>query len=145
MDADVPRLVVTAAVIERGDAFLVTRRVRGTHLEGYWEFPGGKCDPGESHAACLARELVEELGARGRIGAEIFSIAHAYPERIVELHFFACELDDEPRPLIGQEMRWVTRAELGSLQFPPADAELLRQLRRRPSITQEDERNHTGE
>ena len=128
MDADLPRLVVTAAVIERDDAFLVTRRLKGTHLEGYWEFPGGKCDPGESHRACLERELREELGVQGRVGAEIFSISHAYPERIVELHFFACDLDGEPRPLIGQEMRWAARAELGSLQFPPADAELLERL-----------------
>lgn len=128
MDADLPRVVVTAAVVERNGAWLVTRRLAGTHLEGCWEFPGGKCDPGESHAACLERELVEELGARSRIGAEIFSVAYAYPERIVELHFFACELVDEPRPLIGQEMRWVTRAELTALQFPPADAELLKRL-----------------
>jgi 8-oxo-dGTP diphosphatase len=130
MDADLPRLVVTAAVIERDDAFLVTRRLKGTHLEGYWEFPGGKCEAGESHRACLERELREELGVRSRAGAEIFSIAHAYPERIVELHFFACDLDGEPRPLIGQEMRWARRAELGSLQFPPADAELLERLMR---------------
>ena len=130
MDADLPRLVVTAAVIERDDAFLVTRRLKGTHLEGYWEFPGGKCEAGESHRACLERELREELGVLSRVGAEIFSIAHAYPERTVELHFFACDLDGEPRPLIGQEMRWAGRAELGSLQFPPADAELLERLMR---------------
>ena len=130
MDADPSRMVVTAAVIERNGAFLVTRRLAGTHLEGYWEFPGGKCDRGESHTACLERELAEELGARSRIGAEIFSVAHAYPERIVELHFFACELADEPRPLIGQEIRWVTRAELRTLRFPPADAELLELLQR---------------
>ena len=128
MSAELPRLVVTAAVIERNGAFLVTRRLKGTHLEGCWEFPGGKCDPGESHEACLRRELVEELGARSRIGAEIFSISHAYPERIVELHFFACALEDEPRALIGQEMRWVGRSDLRTLEFPPADAELLRLL-----------------
>lgn len=132
MPVDLPRLVVTAAVIEKDDAFLVTRRLEGTHLEGYWEFPGGKCDPGESHAECLRRELVEELGTPSRIGAEIFSIAHAYPEGIVELHFFECELEDEPRPLIGQQMRWVKRAELGTLQFPPADAELLHRLQSTP-------------
>jgi 8-oxo-dGTP diphosphatase len=128
VSAELPRLVVTAAVIERNGAFLVTRRLKGTHLEGCWEFPGGKCDPGESHEACLRRELVEELGARSRIGAEIFSISHAYPERIVELHFFACALEDEPRALIGQEMRWVGRSDLRTLEFPPADAELLRLL-----------------
>ena len=119
------RIVVTAAVIERDDRFLVTRRLKGTHLEGCWEFPGGKRDPGESHEDCLTRELIEELGARSRIGAEIFSTAHDYPERTVELHFFTCDLLDDPRPLIGQEMRWVRRADLNALAFPPADAELL--------------------
>ena len=49
-------IVVTAALVERGGCFLVTRRQKGVHLEGYWEFPGGKCEPGESLAACLARE-----------------------------------------------------------------------------------------
>lgn len=122
------RVVVTAAVIERDGAFLVTRRLEGTHLEGYWEFPGGKCDPGESHQDCLSRELVEELGARSRVGREILATSHAYTERVVELHFFACDLLDDPRPLIGQEMRWVPRGELRALAFPPADAELLDRL-----------------
>jgi 8-oxo-dGTP diphosphatase len=130
MPAD--RIVVTAAVIERDDRFLVTRRLKGTHLEGVWEFPGGKCDPGESHEDCLRRELIEELGAHSVIGAEILSTSHAYPERIVELHFFTCDLVDEPRALIGQEMRWVRRTDLHTLQFPPADSELLHTLQRQP-------------
>ena len=56
-------IVVAAAVIERGGQFLVTRRQPGTHLAGHWEFPGGKCEPGETLAACLARELREELAS----------------------------------------------------------------------------------
>ena len=67
--ADDRRIVVAAAVIERDGRFLVTRRQAGVHLEGYWEFPGGKCEPGETLDACLARELREELdvdGARRR-------------------------------------------------------------------------------
>ncbi len=126
-----PRVVVTAAVIERGGAFLVTRRVKGVHLEGYWEFPGGKCEPGESHTACLEREIVEELGAAVRVGAEVFSIAHEYPDRVVELHFFGCELIGEPRAMMAQEMRWVPREALTSLRFPPADDELIRRLSER--------------
>lgn len=121
----VPHIVVTAAVVERDGTFLLTRRIRGTHLEGFWEFPGGKCELDESHAACLEREILEELDTGVRVGREIFSITHHYPERIVELHFFQCELTGDPRPLIGQEMRWVSRAELKSLQFPPADDELI--------------------
>jgi len=54
-----PRLVVTAAIVERDGAFLVTRRPDGTHLEGHWEFPGGKCEPGETLAECLLREMLE--------------------------------------------------------------------------------------
>lgn len=121
----VEHIVVTAAVIERDGTFLLTRRLRGTHLEGAWEFPGGKCEPGETYHACLEREIREELNAALRIGREILSIAHPYPERTVELHFFACDLLAEPRPMIGQEMRWVPRAELKLLEFPPADAELI--------------------
>jgi 8-oxo-dGTP diphosphatase len=125
-----PRIVVTAAVIERGGAFLVTRRLKGAHLEDCWEFPGGKCGPGESHTACIKREILEELGTLVRVGPEIFAVEHEYPERIVELHFFACELKGEPTPLLGQEMRWVRREELHTLDFPPADAELIEVLRR---------------
>ena len=122
-------IVVTAAVIERDGCFLVTRRQKGVHLEGYWEFPGGKCDAGESLAACLARELREELDVDARVGVEVFTTSHSYPDRTVELHFFQCALQGEPRPLIGQEMRWVPRAELGSFEFPPADAKLIEILR----------------
>ncbi len=56
-------VVVTAAVVERDGCYLVTRRKKGVHLEGLWEFPGGKCEREESLADCLRRELVEELGA----------------------------------------------------------------------------------
>ena len=123
---DLPRLVVTAAVIEDGGAFLVTRRQRGVHLEGFWEFPGGKCEPGESHSASLEREILEELGVAVRVGREVFTVAHPYLDRIVELHFFACTLEGEPRPLLGQDMRWVRREDLSALEFPPADEELIR-------------------
>jgi 8-oxo-dGTP diphosphatase len=128
--AGLPRIVVTAAVIERDGRYLVTRRLRGTHLEGLWEFPGGKCDADEPLAACLEREIAEELGTIVRIGAEIQHVVHAYPERIVELHFFRCELLGEPLSALGQEMRWVARHELASLEFPPADAELIAVLAR---------------
>jgi mutator protein MutT len=122
-------IVVTAAVIERDGRLLVTRRQAGVHLEGYWEFPGGKCDGAETLEACLARELREELDVDALIGEELFTTTHAYPERAVELHFFRCEVSGQPRPLLGQEMRWVRRDELRTLEFPPADEELIRRLR----------------
>jgi 8-oxo-dGTP diphosphatase len=125
-----PRIVVTAAVVQRNDSFLVTRRPRGIHLEGCWEFPGGKCEPGETHEECLAREILEELGTAIQIEQKLLTIAHDYPERSVELHFFACVLLGEPDARLGQEMRWVSRADLSSLDLPPADAELITLLQK---------------
>jgi 8-oxo-dGTP diphosphatase len=125
-----PRIIVTAAVIRRGDEFFVTRRHKGVHLEGFWEFPGGKCDEDESLASCLVREIREELDVGVQVGAELLSCTHEYPERLIELHFFECVLDGEPRAMLGQEMRWVPRTELRSLQFPPADDELIDLLER---------------
>ena len=121
-------IVVAAAVIEDHGCFFLTRRQKGTHLAGCWEFPGGKCEPGETLVACLKRELLEELGADASIGDEILRVAHDYPDRSVELHFMACSLLNSPVPLLGQEMRWVPRAELTSLDLPPADAELIERL-----------------
>jgi 8-oxo-dGTP diphosphatase len=129
----VTTIVVTAAVIERDGAFLVTRRLKGTHLEGVWEFPGGKCELGEPLDACLWRELSEELAVRSVVGAEIFHVAHDYPDRRIELHFFACTLLDEPVPQLGQDMQWVVRERLRDLEFPPADDELIARLSQ-PSI-----------
>lgn len=123
-----PRILVAAAVIERDGAYLVTRRPRGAHLEGYWEFPGGKCEAGESLARCLEREIREELDAQVIVGTEIHSVPHAYPDRTVELHFLACVLVGEPRSALGQEIQWVKRADLGALRFPPADDELIARL-----------------
>lgn len=122
-------IVVLAGVIEQDGAFLLTRRLKGTHLAGTWEFPGGKCEPEESHEACLRRELAEELGVDAAVGEEIFTITHAYAERTVELHFRRCTLNGTPQPLLGQEMKWATREELHTLEFPEADRELIERLR----------------
>jgi 8-oxo-dGTP diphosphatase len=121
-------IVVAAAVVERDGRFLLTRRLTGTHLAGTWEFPGGKCEPGESPEDCLRRELVEELAVECTVGGRVFVTRHAYPERTVELHFFSAMLDGEPVPQLGQEMLWVPRAELKSLELPEADADLIRLL-----------------
>jgi 8-oxo-dGTP diphosphatase len=125
-----PRLVivVVAAVIEQDGSFLVTRRLEGTHLGGLWEFPGGKIASGESHADGLTREIREELDADVEVGALLLETQFDYAERAVSLHFYHCTLRGTPRPLLGQEMKWVPRSELRALDFPPADAELIRRL-----------------
>jgi 8-oxo-dGTP diphosphatase len=126
--SDRRHVLVTAAVIERDGAFLMTRRLEGTHLAGHWEFPGGKCRKGETLEASLIREIHEELGADIVVGLEILASTHEYPERVVELRFFRCELKSEPKPVLGQALRWVPRADLGSFPLPPADNELVWRL-----------------
>jgi mutator protein MutT len=121
-------VIVVAAVIEANEQFLVTRRQAGVHLAGMWEFPGGKIDRDEPHAAALRRELREDLDVEVDVGERVYHTVHAYDDRTVELHFYRCGLKGEPRPLLGQQMRWVPRGELATLGFPPADTELIQML-----------------
>jgi mutator protein MutT len=121
-------ITVVAGIIEREGRFLLGRRRDGTHLAGYWEFPGGKVQPGESHAESLRREIHEELGCDSRIGELVLSTTFEYPGRSIELHFFSCAIDGEPRAELGQELRWVRREELSAMQLPPADDELVQKL-----------------
>lgn len=121
-------ITVVAAVIEENGAFLVTRRPEGVHLGGLWEFPGGKVGAGETHAQALLRELREELDADADVGALLLETSHAYDDRTVSLHFYTCTLRGAPRAMLGQQMRWVRRDELRTLDFPPADEELIRRL-----------------
>ena len=118
-------LDVVAAVIVRDGRYLVTCRPQGTHLAGYWEFPGGKLDAGETHQAALVREMREELAVPVEVGGLVLTSTHHYPERSVSLYFYSCELGGEPRPLLGQQMRWVAPEDLNRLEFPPADEELI--------------------
>ncbi len=119
---------VVAAVIEDRGRFLLARRLAGTHLAGTWEFPGGKCEPGETHEACLVRELREELDVEAIVGPEILVTEHAYPERTVRLHFRECAIAGTPRAMLGQSLRWASRDELGSIAFPAADRTLVDRL-----------------
>ncbi|MSO45231.1 MAG: (deoxy)nucleoside triphosphate pyrophosphohydrolase [Acidobacteria bacterium] len=125
---DIVSIEVVAAVIEAGNRFLLTRRQAGVHLEGLWEFPGGKIEPGESHAEALRRELREELDADVDVHELVLQTTHEYPDRTVTLYFHRCVLRGVPRPMLGQAMRWVVREDLTTLGLPPADAELIRLL-----------------
>ena len=121
---------MTAAIIrdDRG-RYLITQRRRGSHLEGFWEFPGGKRDAGESLSACLRRELAEELGATFDVGTEVATVEWEYPDRTVVLHFFECRLEVgtiEPRE--SQAMAWVEPERLRDYEFPPADRALVDRL-----------------
>ena len=116
---------VVAAVVDDGGKYLVTRRQAGVHLAGMWEFPGGKVGEAETHAHALRREMVEELGVDVEVENLVLSTSHSYPDRTVALHFYKCRLLGQPVPQLGQQMRWVARPELRTLEFPPADADLI--------------------
>jgi mutator protein MutT len=121
-------LAVVAAVIEHADCFLLTRRQDGVHLAGHWEFPGGKVGAGETHAAALRREIIEELDTDVVVHELVLETGHEYPERTVTLFFYRCDLLGTPKPMLGQQMEWIPRAQLSSMLFPPADDELIRLL-----------------
>jgi mutator protein MutT len=123
--------MVVAAVIERDGRILITRRRVGAHLGGLWEFPGGKAESGESLEQALRREIREELDVDISVEAPIDTVAWQYPHKRVSIAFFRCFVRGEPRPLEGQEMMWVIASDLGSYEFPPADAELIARLTRR--------------
>ncbi len=124
------RVRVVAALIERGNEALVTRRHDKGERAGLWEFPGGKIEPGEAEAEALVRELAEELGVSVKVGALFGTVAHQYPDVHVELLLFRAELlpGKEPLPLQAAELRWVPLAELPALPFCEADVPLLRRL-----------------
>jgi 8-oxo-dGTP diphosphatase len=125
-------LEVAAGLIRDGAGrYLITQRRRGSHLAGLWEFPGGKVEAGETPAACLRRELIEELSATFSVGALVETVRWEYPDRTVVLHFFDCRhVSGEIVPREQQAMEWVEPARLADHDFPPADRELIQRLRR---------------
>ena len=121
--------VVAGLIRDEHGRYLITRRRHGTHLEGLWEFPGGKREPDETLEASLRRELEEELGASFVIGERVETVRWDYPDKTVVLSFFRCHREAgviEPRE--GQQMCWVPPSDLRRYAFPPADAALLDRL-----------------
>ena len=117
-------------MIEKDGKLLITRRREGTHLSGLWEFPGGKPEPGEALEDALRREIREELDAAVSVGERIETVDWQYPDKRVSLVFFRCGVEGEPRPLEGQEMAWVSPADLRRYEFPAADLVLIERLSR---------------
>ena len=124
-----PRIRVAAALIKQDGLYLITRRKKGVHLEGLWEFPGGKCEAGESIETCLQRELIEELDIEITPPRLFMTHHHEYPEKNVELFFFSCTIHQgTPKPIGCSEFCWVKVEELYHFEFPPADVPVLSRL-----------------
>ncbi|MEQ1681781.1 MAG: 8-oxo-dGTP diphosphatase MutT [Nitrospira sp.] len=122
---------VAAGLIHREGRYLITRRKPGVHLAGFWEFPGGKREMGESLTECLQRELFEELSVRIDQPIPYRVIRHDYLDQIIELHFFLCAIEQgEPVPIGCEEIRWVSPEDLTQFTFPPADYAVIDALRR---------------
>ncbi|WP_432797319.1 (deoxy)nucleoside triphosphate pyrophosphohydrolase [Poriferisphaera sp. WC338] len=108
---------------------LIARRRDNGVLGGYWEFPGGKIEDGESLENCLVREFEEELGVVVKPGRGLPAIVHTYPHGTVELNPFYCELESgEPQDLEVAEHKWVTADELRGYDFPEANLDLLEEV-----------------
>lgn len=122
---------VAAGLVYCEGRYLISRRNPGVHLAGFWEFPGGKCEVGETLEECLRRELFEELGIRIDVPIPFQIIRHEYEEKIVELHFFRCQIETGRATAIDcAEIRWVWPHELGDFEFPPADRPIIEALQR---------------
>ncbi len=121
-------LQVVAGIIERQGRVLICRRNARQQHPLQWEFPGGKVEPGETTAQALARELEEELGIRGAMGAEITRYEFAYPGKApVELVFLrVLKYSGEPQNLIFEEMRWEPPASLAAFDFLEGDRDFIR-------------------
>ncbi len=122
---------VAAAIIRDGDRFLLTQRPAGSHFAGWWEFPGGKIEPGETAEDALARECREELGIEVRVGALFHSVSHRYDDRHVDLKFHEASLvAGRPSPLEVADVGWYRPAEMKELPILPADAPVVDALAR---------------
>jgi mutator protein MutT len=122
---------VGIALIRRGDCYLVRQRPAGTVYAGYWEFPGGKCEPGEDPASATLRECHEEIGVRVVIGPLRRTVTHRYPHGKVELFFFDCHTADEnAEPVDGSGFCWIPATELPALRFPEANESILAEIGR---------------
>ena len=133
-----PRLLVAAGLIrdegsrQCGESrVLISRRRKGDHLGGYWEFPGGKVEPGEKPEAALVRELREELGIHVRV-RDVYAVGHhVYPSREVILMVYDVEIEDgTPECREVAELKWISLQDLVQLELPPADEPVLARIRR---------------
>lgn len=123
------RIRVVAALFRDGERFLLTQRPPGGSFPNFWEFPGGKVEAGEDDRTALARELLEELGARCSVGDLFHESAHAYPAFTLDFSVYCCLVVEGPlQRLQVQDLRWVSPEEAAHLQLPPADAPVLRAL-----------------
>jgi mutator protein MutT len=112
--------------------FLITKRPSESVFGGYWEFPGGKVEPGESIEASIVREVWEEVGIEIRVVHMLPTIEHSYPHGDVVLHPGICVRSDssqEPTPIEVERTAWCTLSDIGRYTMLPANGAILTHLR----------------
>lgn len=130
-DRQIPVIEVAAGALVRADGrVLLCERPAGRPLAGFWEFPGGKLESGESPIAALERELAEELGLRAPQSRPLIHLVHDYPDKRVVLHVRCVEAwQGEPQPLEGQRLAWVFPCDMPDRQLLPANRPIVTALR----------------
>jgi A/G-specific adenine glycosylase len=124
-----PHLQVTAGLIRKGNRLLLAQRPPGGMLAGLWEFPGGKQEPGESLAACLGREIREELGIDIEVERPVAVVDHEYTHLSITLHAFAARYrSGQVRALGCADWTWVAPGRLDDYAMPKADRKVIAQL-----------------
>ena len=124
-----PMTVVTAAIIRNGGRVLISRRMPGQRLAGYWEFPGGKIEAGESPQACLERELMEEFGITAKAGDQIAESVYRYDHGAIRLVALSTEiLAGKLVPTVHDRIAWVLPEDLLNYQLAPADVPIAREI-----------------
>ncbi len=118
--------VAVGVLIDETDCVLLARRQKGTHLEGCWEFPGGKVEAGETVEAALARELSEELGVEVGETSSLMTVSHDYGEKQVLLDVHrVLSWTGEPHGAEGQPIAWVSEDALDDYKIPEANVEIM--------------------
>ena len=120
---------VVAALIWRGEQFMICQRPPYKARGMLWEFVGGKVEAGESREAALMRECREELAVSVRVGDVFMDVVHVYPDITVHLTLFhAAIAEGEPQKLEHNDIRWITPREIPQYDFCPADEEILQRI-----------------
>ena len=121
--------VVAAVITDARGRILLARRTDGRDLAGLWEFPGGKCEPGESPEQALVRELQEELGITVQVGAALINVPQRYPDKRLRLDVRrVTSWQGTPRGVEGQALAWVAPEKLVRYRMPPADQPVVAML-----------------
>jgi len=116
--------VVAAIIIEDGKLF-TTQRGYGKFKDG-WEFPGGKIEPNETKEAALERELWEELAIKTKAEKLVKTIDYDYPDFHITMHCFLTRIvEGTPKLLEHENAKWVTKDEIDSVDWLPADLEII--------------------